>query len=476
MRQVRRYASVMIGVLVLAIPSHAASQGYTAYESLLFQSLNQNMWGGGGPGSISYNAFLGLQWNESLSVGGIAGSSNTVIIPGGCVIWCWDPVTADTRTGAKFTGQTDGKIGLQVGATINSGTVDVTMPVTASLRTSAFSTIAPGGLFSIGTDYAVDPSASLHTLFPSMETYADFVFDVSATGTGEACFIGVGCAMDTGTFIDIDKTFELASVNRDGSNEFRVLGATVSDGVSFDVGPVSGQLDFPNLETDATSDISTLISSGEANVLDLGVDVPSLIADAVIPGSGYLLSGSLLGVDYSVLSASMGPRFGIGQDFTFTSTPMTTLTFDEPVSPVVNGVVGTPVTQLDAALGSQLDFIFPEALSLSVTPTYWLQNTFYVNTDFLSRLALSLEVLGIHTPIGDLGPLYEDDFQTNPVAINLDSRQFALDFDQFQGTTFEIVAQSSTVTPEPSSWILLATGLLVVAVVASKRRRKAAAA
>ena len=144
---------------------------------------------------------------------------------------------------------------------------------------------------------------------------------------------------------------------------------------------------------------------------------------------------------------------------------MTTLTFSEPVSPVVNGVTLAPTLTFDAALGSSVDFIFPDAMTLDITPTYWLQNSLNVDTDFLSRLGFNLTVLELTTPLGSLGPVFERDFQTSAVPIGIDDRDFSLAFNQYTGETFQL----STI-PEPETWLLLASGLLVVGVLGWRRR------
>lgn len=462
----KKFAVLTVLALSVALPRPSEAQ-YVQNDVFSFQAANQNMWGGSGPATATYQAFLGVSWDTDFTIGSIVGSPHSVIIPGGC-FWffgqhCWSAVTADTRTGLEITAQTDGRIGLDVGATINAGRVDVAMPGQATLSTGSLTNNAPGSTFTIETGYAVDPLATMHTEFPSIEAYADFVFDVYAGGQIEACLVFAGCTYSSGTFIDWDKTIELAAFNRDGSGELTVLGMDVP--LAGSAGPVDFEVFPPNLETDAAAPATALSSSGDVNVLELGVNVPALVADFILPGSGYALGGSMLGFSYTVLSASLGPRFGIGQEFTFASTPMTTLSFNTPVSPIVNGVTLAPTWSFDAPLGSTLDFVYPDALTLDVTPTYWLDNSINVDTDFLSRLGFNLTVLELDTPLGSLGPLFERDFQTDPVSIGIDDRDFSLAFNTYQGSTFQL----STV-PEPATWMLLGCGLLVLGVVGWGRR------
>ncbi len=459
---------LVVGALLavlFVLPRQSEAQ-FMQNDAFTFAAENQSMWGGGTAAGASYQDFLGVSWDKTFTVGSIIGSEHTVIIPHGC-IWffgthCWSDVTADTRTGLEITATTDGKIGVDVGASISAGSVNVTMPGRATISAASQTNNAPGSVVTLETAYVVDPTATMNTEFPNLSVYADFVFDVKAGGSIEACLVGA-CTYDSGTLFDIDKTLPLASFNRDQDGALKILGVEVPLAGSYKW--VDYEVSPPSLVTNAEAPQTALTSSGDVNVLELSVDVPSLIADMILPGSSYLLSGSEMGFSYTILSASLGPRFGIGQEFTFTSTPMTTLAFSEPVSPIVNGVTLAPVLSFDTPLGSAVDFVFPDALTLDITPTYWLSNSLNVDTDFLSRLGFSLTILELGTPLGNIGPLYDGDYQTTAIPIGIDDRDFALAFNSYQGSTFEL-----TSTPEPSTWVLLGSGLLLLGTVGWLRR------
>ena len=183
-----------------------------------------------------------------------------------------------------------------------------------------------------------------------------------------------------------------------------------------------------------------------------------------------MLSCDAFGFGYSLMDTFLGPQFGIGQEFRFNSTPMVTLDFSEPVALASGGPASTTHT---AALGTTLDFVFPDALSLDVTPRYWLDNSLNVDTDMLARFRAEVNFLTITTPFGNLGPLFSTGYTTPPLAIGMDDRTFALDFNTHTGTTFTLgrdFMNDPTVVPEPSTWILLGSGLMIVGVMVRRRK------
>ena len=468
----RKLVASAIVALCIVLPSQSRAQ-YVQNTPFNFQLTDQNMWGGSGNANWNWSQFVGVTWDKTMSLGGIAGSKQD------CIDLLLGEICTDTRTGFKITAATNGSIGLNLGATASAGTVDVTMPGQATLSVASLNP-APGGVFTIGSSYSVDPSANIHTQFPSFSLFADLVFDVHASVKSEECFITLGCSTQgPANLINVSETPELVSLNRDDNGLLKVLGIEVP--LSYSFGPVGVTASIPDLETSGSAPSATLSSSGEDPILSMDVDVPSTIADLIYPGAGYAFTGSIYGITYTTLGAALGPDFSIGQDFTFTSNPMATLAFSEPVSRVVPTVKQTcgwwgciseagldtlpPALSWDIMLGSPSDFLFPDALTLGVTPTYWLSNSLRVNTDLLSRLALDVTALSLSTPIGGLGPLYEQTFQTDPVSIGLDDRTYSLAFGSYQGSAFELTA-----TPEPSTWVLMGTGLLLLGLAGWHRR------
>jgi hypothetical protein len=459
----KRIVVVALVALALGLPMITHAQ-YSTSSPLTFEALNQNMWGGSGPGSTTYEHFLGVEWPY------VDGSADLVVL----------------GTGVRLVGSTHGRIGLDLGARINAGRVDVTVPGNVSLSTDR-STYSPGGVMTIGTGFGMSSAATMATEFPSLEVWADLAFDVYAHGGAEFCLTLVGCTPPVGgTLIDFNiadyftEEFppELFSFNRDGSDQLRALGLdlgaiTGTYPLEFGLGPIEGSIQAPDLHTSTTATSTSLTSSGEAQVLEVGVDVPRAVADFIYPGAGCLLSCEAFGFGYALMETFLGPRFGIGQEFMFNSTPMVTLDFSAPLT-LAGG--GPAATSFSAPLGSSLEFLYPDALSLDVTPTYWLNNSLNVDTDMLARLAAEAEFLTIKTIFGNLGPLWATGYVTPPLSIGMDDRTFALDFNDHTGSTFTLTREIAppidpTVVPEPSTWVLVGSGLLLVGVMVRRRER-----
>jgi hypothetical protein len=449
----------------LQISMVAAAQEASS-STLQFEALNQNMWGPGGAVSLIWERTFGTSWNESASVGGIIGSQGEICFPNP---FGPDPCTGfDTRTGAQVGGETDGFVGVDLHAAVSAGSVDVRYGGDAGISTSS-SVVGAGETFTINSFFHVaTPLSSLTTQSPTVEAWADFQFDVFARGTARACAIGFGCTSAGGTLINVDETIEIASVNRNSSGEVRLLGVNVP--LETSLGGVDITAHIPDLET--TGDLNgsgDLVSGGSQDLLELSMDVPRVVADFILPGLGYALSGDVGFLGYSIFSSAIGPTLGVAQNFLFDATPMVTLNFDRPVQRVVGGIAQAPTRALTVQLGQSVELL-GTGTDLNITPFYFLQNAFRVITSAYARVDASINVLSLFAdmPFGlddlTLGPVFSDNWSSPTASFQIDNRQFAMQFQGVDGAGIHMTA-----TPEPATVMLLLSGLLVVAVVARRR-------
>jgi hypothetical protein len=451
--------------LSTVVAERALGQVATTTQSLSFQTLDQSMWGSGPAQTLSFNRFLGTSWNTTASVGQIFGGVNEVCIP----VPFFDDICGDvdTRTGAKFSAQTNGTIGVALNAKLSGGSVDVTYGGQASI--TAASQYNPGEVFTIGSSFVLDPFASvMQSEFASLEAWADLRFDVFAKAEVKGCVIGLGCAGTSGTIIDVNATKTIASLNRNQDGALKVLGVEVP--LEASIGPIDVTATLPNLQTSGGAVGGDLKSSGGMDVLSLGMDVPRVVADAILPGLGYALSGDIGGmIGYNVFASSIGPTLGLAQNFLFDATPMVTLSFSQPVQQVVGGVAMAAKSSLTFALGQEIN-ILGSSYEIEIVPFYFLQNTLRVQTDITARMDASLTLLELYAdlPLGlpdmQLGPVYSDNFSTAQTAFNVDTRTFAMEFGGYAGESINLTA-----TPEPATLLLMGTG---IAGIGAWRRRQ----
>lgn len=151
---------------------------------------------GRGDDSISKEpGFLGFEFDKTISVG-----------PG-----IDEGTGLGDRWGADAEAHVDGRIGIEYGYYVNSGSVD----------TSYEGLLAYTVDQSSANEFIINPSAtltdgSLYTLSPRFGAYADIVFEFNASIGGTACV--VGCISDEiGFGVDINQ--QLFAINRDFNND-----------------------------------------------------------------------------------------------------------------------------------------------------------------------------------------------------------------------------------------------------------------
>jgi hypothetical protein len=450
----------------ITMPGEAVAQAVSTSQTVQFNALNQSMWGPGPASEVSWSRFFSTSWNRSTSVGGIIGSTGETCFPNP---FGEDPcVGFDTRTGAQLAAETNGTIGVNLSARATAGNVSVMYGGQASVTASS-ATVGSGGTLTLTSAFTLNPLAtSLNTEFATLEAFADFRFDVFARATARACAIGFGCTTAGGTIMNVDETVEIAALNRDGDGDLTVLGVDVPLATS--ISGVDVEAHLPSLETTGTISGGDLVSSGGQDLLEISMDVPRVVANSILPGSGFLLSGDFGFLDYSVFSSAIGPTLGMTQNFLFDATPMVRLSFSDPVQQIIGGIAQAATNVLTFRLGESIQITSTFA-NLEIVPFYFLQNTFRVLTNATARLDASINLLSLSAdmPFGlsdlSLGPVFSDDWSTPSASFLVDQRQFAMNFAQFEGEALMVTA-----TPEPGTIILMGTGLAGLA--ARLRRRK----
>lgn len=506
--------------------------------ALGFESSTQSMWGTGDAFQKSDSVFVGTQWtNKTATIGGIAGSEDEVVIPAiGATyvpvyepkIWiptpswsnplaghysgcgCWknvqvtpaiDAITADTRTGAEINVHTSGKVGLEFGYSIDSGSVDTVANFQASAALP--DVVNAAEFFSIDTS-SIFADGSIQTQSPTAEAYISAIMNLSGSVDAQVCALTFGCkssgsatlptvtldqkilSIDPGSLKILDGFLpsgdplaEVPILNQgltlEGgvsatppavgfklTNSFggSLVNTLPSPAVTADLAEIS--LNAPDISTSGTGGGEKVTSSGRDDLLSAQLDIDGAATIfAGLPPTG--LNFDLVDVGVFKMGASLdlidvdaGPVLGLTQDFEFTPTLMVNLDFSNPIQ--ISGMTGLQSSW--SGLWSDLpDFAITQTTTF--TPTFWLDamltNTMgldigLVGTLDLLKLGATASVAGIDllhfNPISlnQLLGLDNSLFETDKLGFSIYSDTFGLGgFNTITGAAFTLGVGSGPV-------------------------------
>ncbi len=533
--------------LILVPASHA---GTISMGELGFESKNQSMWGSGSSFQESESIFLGAQWsNKTASIGGITGSRNETItpavpsveitprIPRTCVDLfigeicspevpaVYSPyipaITTDTRTGAEIEITSSGKIGLELGYTVDSGSIDSTVNFSALVDIP--DVILGSGVVDLTTSSVFD-SGTINTQSPQVQASINAIMKLSGSIDATACAITLGCSTSSRSLpsanmdqsvISIDPnsikfldgilpgdkplaelplaktTFSLSGgatiappavgfkVTAHGVTEVNTLPPTPA--ITADLASV--KLELPDITTSGNKSGSSITSEGRDDLLTAHLDIDGVSTFAaglppvgakfdLINSGGIKLQASL---DLSDVDA--GPVLGITQDFELIPTLMVDLNFSNAIE--ILGLSGLHKSW--SGLWSELPS-FSLLETTTFTPEFWIDAM--LKNDFGLDLGLTgtmdLMKLGATGSAGgvsllNFGPLSlntllgidNELFSTDKLGISIYDDMFAFGgFNRIKGQEFTLFVdnlnQGKLVSQvdEPTTLILLIFGLL----------------
>lgn len=425
-------------------------------QQVTMQTAGQSMWNTGSSAVIDESVFLGIEWDESgkiFEIGTASAGSN----------------------GIKATGKSSGKVGLDLGVKFDSGTVNSSLPFEFSFDLPDASDLNDGEAFSMGiVSSTLLGGAFLETISPTFQAYADLIVKADASVTVKGCYdlwVDSDCGSKTKKLLDIDKSFELLSINQGKDGEIRVL-----DGFSdlFAAGSTAASLVKVSSETDPNDpngkkkekvsiDLTPKVGFGSSPLVEVDVRLPDIITKEYLAASGLSVSGSgsnnvlsssgsdsflSLDIDVDQIGTAIGilPPLGVEADVDFgvgsvsasidlvdlTLTPEVSLTQDFSlsikdigVSYVFDEAVMAGLTEDSMSMVSGLnvsdlnDDIFvtwTDGQDLGITPIYDItveltnQTGLTVSADFtvdLLKGTMSGEVFGIDLGSSSLDPLYQ---------------------------------------------------------------------
>jgi hypothetical protein len=382
-------------------------------QKVTLASSGQSMWGTGS--SVAFSnldnpLFLGAEWDKSgkiFSVGNATYGSN----------------------GLRVDATTSGRIGLETGWEIDSGTVNTSLPFEFTFDLPDFNELQNNQAFSMGvTNSTLLSNAFLQTISPTIQTYVDFILEAKASVTAKGCYdawVDTDCGSKTKNLFNIDESFELLSVNRDKNGEVRVLDGfstlfAVGDSVA-SVVEVTEEKDPDDPEgkkkKKVSIDLKPKVSIGGSPLVEVDVRLPDIIEKEYLGGAGLYVgangkkdvlstSGSDnfldISLDVDQLGTSLGilPPLGVTADVDFSIgsvsasvdlidlklTPSLALTqdfslsigkigisyaFDEAVFAGISGGPLSSVTRLNNLnLNQQIDVTWTDGKNLGITPIY----------------------------------------------------------------------------------------------------------
>lgn len=536
-------AMALVAGTFLILCSYASTA--TIYDAgpLVFESTGQSMWDSGTAFRKEDSLFLGTQWTDkTATIGGIAGDANHQItpdIPAVTVpVWVpkptwrnpfagyWtdvqitpaiDAVTIDTRTGAELNVHSSGKVGLEFGYSIDSGSVDTRANFQAvaelpdSVKASEFFSLTTNSIFADG---------SLQTQSPKIEAYISAIMQLSGSIDAQACAVGSCTSSGSMALPTIDLDQRILSID---PNSLKVLDGIMPDGKAFaevkifnqsltleggittTVPPVPGfmltgpgftigtlpspavtvelaemTVYVPDIATTGTGSGENVTSNGRDDLLSLQLDLDgaaTMFAGLPPTGMNFHLinAGSFqLSASLDLIDVKAGPVLGVTQDFEFTPTLMADIAFSNPVE--ISGLSGFHNNW--SGLWSELpQFAINETTTF--TPSFWLDASLTNDMGLDLGLVGTLDLLKLGAT-GSFGGVFDLDFnpftlndllgignklfETSKVGFSVYDTTFNLfGFDNIAGSPFTLYVA----VPEPGT-----LGLMLVGLVALQLRRR----
>ena len=378
----------------------------------LFGLKGQSVWSAGPGFTLDTGPkFFGADWNVGKTVGGVS----DVCFLGACASF-----------GAEIGADTHGRVGLDYGLKVNSGTFDLQYPGRALFT---LPNAVPGtqiGALSIGSSFAALPSVQVRTgplalpetrsptlqvTGPTAQAYVDLAAQLHAFAGARVC-VGVCYGPSIGPF-DINESRELAALNRNGDGQIRVLGTSVSANqtVSALGGLLNASLSIPNLDSSSVStpggfNGTNLTSAQRSNVAAVNVNIAQIAADSA--GLPVPLSGNLGPIGYNLLQANAGLAIDVQQTLRYTPAATGSYIFSSKVVPRVNGVDGAPTNRIDFRFGDEVTFSPGQVSTLGIQPFITLGGSVRNQTDLVLSGSTDIRALGANVAGVTIGPLVDE--------------------------------------------------------------------
>ena len=435
--------NLLLGTALLGCVAALPAYADTHSSSGTFTTTNQSEWDTGSATVLNYNSpVLGTSFSGSPSIGGIT-----------CV-GCGIPVVPDTYWGAEASLSLSGSLGLQVSASLDSGSVNASVPFSSAinapnqLSSSKNATFTPTVNISLG-------SSQLQVFAPTAQASVNLLASLDASGSAQIC--AGGCTGTSGTIFNGSGSLSLLSINQGNNGAIQVLGQTVQ-GLSGSVDGLNYSAQGPQNTPNATGGPGGRVSTGvSSDVASLSFDADQALASTL----GIQLSGSEGPISWSLGDVSVSLDGLLSQSFS--------------LDPYVSADLYVPLTGqndfcTETAGCGAIDVPAGFQGELQVDPRYVMSAVLTNDTGLQLEPGFDLSLLsaGI-SGVGSIGPVYSYDQSWTTPEINLYDSSFLLKgFSTVDGPSFNVDVVPTV--PEPGTLALIGVGLAGLAL--ARRRRK----
>ena len=417
------------------------------------------MWDSGEAFIFNYLQFFGIDpaasnttVNPAAVSGGTAPFSN----------WTVDPF---------FKFRTDFKLGMEIGAKINGGSIDANLDYHVALE--APDTIVLGQPFSLTGSATKQSTSSFQSSPANAEAWVDGVLQAILLGyaritTSGSVFVfgshdyrmgnkgftdGNTSNVPYQTLVNVNYQPEIIGINRNESGQLHVLGQNKGGtGSQYSNGPTTITAGNWNVSATGTLNGNVVQGSDEKTLVTASLDIDQMATTA----AGFPPLGAGVAHDFGPIAFDVGYELvdikavlelGFKQNFSITSDLTTHLHFSEEVM-----IDGSPVVDYTGPLDA-LPEITLLTSSVTVDPEFFVAAELNNDTDLTVTEKLPITLLEGHANVAwnvagvsgqkntGFGPVYQVTPLSNTNAIDVFSNQFALaGFNVIPGNSFVLSA------------------------------------
>ena len=432
-------------------------------------------------------------------------------------------ITADTRTGAELEINSSGKVGLELGYTIDSGSINSTVNFSALVDLP--DVVLASGFIDLNTSSLFD-SGTINTQSPQIKASISAIMQLSGSINATACAITLGCTTGSTNLPSANMDQSVISIDPNsikfldgilpGDKPLAELALakttfSLSGGATF-APPATGfkvtahgktlvstlpptpaitadlasiKLELPDIATNGNKLGSSITSDGRDDVLTAHIDLDGVATFAAgLPPLGAKLDlidagGIKLQASLDLIDVDAGPVLGVTQDFELIPTLMVDLNFSNAIE--IAGLSGA-VSSWSGLWTDLPSFLLKETTTFA--PEFWvdakLKNDFGLDlglTGTMDLMKLGAKGAAGGVSLLDFGPisfntLFDIDnelFSTDKLGISIYDDMFSFGgFNRIMGQEFTLfvddVNQGRLISQvnEPTTLILFIISLLLI--------------